>query len=105
MVLQDIGVREQDVKRWEGWLSESFPPTRFARVRSLPGIRSGEAVWQVEIRHGKLGWIHITREALGLNGDRFIRLTRYLSRIDWYPYLDQWIRIRIDCTGTIQSVD
>lgn len=97
----------EGLRRWESWLEDSFP-LACCRRHDLEGSDpsgAGEAVWQVQIRHGRHGRVRIAADALGLNTDDFLTAIQELERRNWYGALDQNLQIRIGGMGSFSRVE
>ncbi len=94
------------VQRWEQWLTRTFPRSCFRRTDlSDAASASGEVVWQVKIRTGKPGRVHVTEDALHLDPDAFAEVTRKLEADDWFGLVDQFVRVRIKGNGTVGALN
>lgn len=98
---------DERLHRWDHWLKEFFPRACFRR----PDLCSGgagspeEVVWQVEVRSGKDGRIHVTEDALHLDPEGFAEVTRVLEANDWSGLVDRFVRVRIEGNGTVGALN
>lgn len=98
---------EEGLRRWEGWLEKAFPIACCRRddLEAAGSGTPGDAVWQVQIRHGRHGRIRVAPDALGLDADEFLTAIQALERKNWYGALDQHLQIRIRGRGSVARVE